>query len=165
MADLTPQERLFPSLLDRLTDDNPDQKTESRERRIFSVQKLREAVMRDLAWLLNTCYLAAVEDLDDYPLVAKSVINYGIPDLTGKTVSGLEIVDVQRMLRQAILNFEPRILAKTLEVRGQKSDDASTTNALAFEIEGELWARPIPERLFLRTELDLETGTVTMSEG
>jgi type VI secretion system protein ImpF len=164
MADLTTQERLFPSLLDRLTDDDPSSTTESRERRVFSVQKLREAVIRDLAWLLNTCHLAASEDLDDHPLVASSVINYGIPDLTGKTVSGLELIDVQRALRQAILNFEPRILAKTLDVRGKKSEDASTTNALSFEIEGELWARPIPERLFLRTELDLETGSVTISE-
>lgn len=165
MADLTTQERLFPSLLDRLTDDKPDQKVESRDRRVFSVQKLREAVIRDLAWLLNTCDLATVEDLEDHPMAESSVINYGIPDLTGKTVSGLDLIDLQRQIRQAILNFEPRILPKTLEVRGRKSDDESTTNALTFEIEGELWSRPIPERLFLKTELDLETGSVTISEG
>ena len=164
MADLTPQERLFPSLLDRLTDDEPDQRSESRERRVFSVHKLRQAVLRDLAWLLNNCHLAASEDLADYPLVAKSVLNYGIPDLTGKTISGLEVTDVQRALRQAILDFEPRILADRLEVRGQVSDNPSRTNSLTFEIEGELWSRPIPERLFLRTELDLETGSVTMTE-
>jgi type VI secretion system protein ImpF len=120
--------------------------------------------MRDLAWLLNNCHLAACEDIADYPLVAKSVLNYGIPDLTGKTISGLEVTDVQRALRQAILDFEPRILADRLEVRGQVSDDPSHTNSLTFEIEGELWSRPIPERLFLRTELDLETGSVTMTE-
>lgn len=164
MADLAPQERLFPSLLDRLTDDHPDRKIESRDRRVFSVQKLREAVIRDLAWLLNTCHLASTEDLHDHPMVENSVVNYGIPDLTGKTVSGLDVVDVQRALRQAILNFEPRILAKTLDVRGTKTEDGSTNNALTFEIEGELWAQPIPERLFLKTELDLETGSVTISE-
>ncbi len=162
MADLTSQERLFPSLLDRLTDDQPTQTSESRERRVFSVHKLREAVLRDLAWLLNTCHMAASEELTAYPLVAKSVLNYGIPDLTGKTVSGLQVNDVQRALRQAILDFEPRILAGTLEVRGQVSE--SMTNSLTFEIEGDLWSRPIPERLFLRTELDLETGSLTMTE-
>ena len=63
MAELTPQERLFPSLLDRLSDDQPLEQKESRDRRVFSVSKLRAAVLRDLAWLLNTCHLAASEDL------------------------------------------------------------------------------------------------------
>jgi len=162
MADLTTQERLFPSLLDRLTDDEPGQMVESRERRGFSIHKLRAAVLRDLAWLLNTCSLTVVEDLTPYPFVKSSVLNYGIPDLTGKTISGLEVLDVQRALRQAILDFEPRILPKTLQVRGIMTEHASTNNSLTFEIEGELWSRPLPERLFLRTELDLETGSVTM---
>ncbi|MCO8120417.1 type VI secretion system baseplate subunit TssE [Stieleria sp. TO1_6] len=164
MADLSSQERLFPSLLDRLTDDHADKKIEPRDQRLFSVHKLRAAVLRDLVWLLNTCHLESTEDLDSYPLVSRSVLNYGIPDLTGKTVSGLELVDVRREIKQAILNFEPRILANTLEVRGIKDNDAATQNSLMFEIEGELWARPYPERLYLRTELDLETGTFNINE-
>ncbi|MEO1616202.1 MAG: type VI secretion system baseplate subunit TssE [Planctomycetota bacterium] len=164
MAELNSQEHLFPSLLDRLSDDNPKQKRESRDRRVFSVNKLRAAVLRDLAWLLNTCHLAATEDLSDYPRVEKSVLNYGIPDLTGKTISGLQVIDVQRAIRQAILDFEPRILPETLEVRGKVDRDSVSSNSLTFEIEGELWSRPIPERLFLRTELDLETGSVNIKE-
>ena len=31
-------------------------------------------------------------------------------------------------------------------------------NALSFYIEAELWAQPIPLRLFLKTEIDLEDG-------
>jgi len=57
MAELAPRERLQPSLLDRLTDDEPDQEVESRERRVLSVRGLREGVLRDLAWLLNTTNL------------------------------------------------------------------------------------------------------------
>lgn len=164
MAELSSQERLFPSLLDRLTDDAPSQQVESRDRRVFSLSKLRDAVLRDLVWLLNTTHLQATEDFRSVPLVANSVINYGIPDLTGRSVSGLEVVDLQRTIRQAILNFEPRILADTLEVRGQANEEKGPSNSLTFEIEGELWARPIPERLFLRTELDLETGSVAINE-
>jgi type VI secretion system protein ImpF len=37
-------------------------------------------------------------------------------------------------------------------------------NALVFIIEGQLWARPYPQNLVLRTELDLETGTVTLDD-
>ncbi len=48
MAELTPQERLQPSLLDRLTDDRPQETRESRERRVLSMRQLRASVMRDL---------------------------------------------------------------------------------------------------------------------
>lgn len=165
MADLISQERLFPSLLDRLCDDDTARKIESRDVRGFSLHKLREAVLRDLSWLLNTCSFAVVQDLDPYPFVKSSVINYGIPDLTGKTVSGLDVIDIQRALRQAILDFEPRIIPKSLEVRALLSKHRSAGNSLAFEIEGDLWSRPLPERLYLRTELDLETGSVTVVKG
>jgi type VI secretion system protein ImpF len=35
---------------------------------------------------------------------------------------------------------------------------------MCFTIEAELWAQPLPLRLFLRTELDLETGEVKVAE-
>ena len=70
MAELLSQERLQPSLLDRLTDDEPLQHQESRERRVLSITKLREVVLRDLAWLLNTSRLGDPASLADYPFVA-----------------------------------------------------------------------------------------------
>jgi type VI secretion system protein ImpF len=33
-------------------------------------------------------------------------------------------------------------------------------NAMTFDIEAELWAQPLPLRLFLRTAVDLETGQI-----
>src|ERR1700737_3299806 len=53
MADLSLQERLQPSLLDRLADDEPEKSQESRERRGLSMQKLRESVLRGPAWVMN----------------------------------------------------------------------------------------------------------------
>jgi type VI secretion system protein ImpF len=84
MAELTPQERLQPSLLDRLTDDEPGTRDESRNKRILSIRQLRECVLRDLSWLLNTTQLEANEDLDAYPEVRRSTVNYGVPSLAGK---------------------------------------------------------------------------------
>jgi len=89
MAELTQKERLQPSLLDRLTDDEREHKQESRDKRVLSPARLRECVRRDLTWLLNTTHLAALEDLDAHPEVARSVLNYGMPDLAGRTVSSV----------------------------------------------------------------------------
>ncbi len=164
MAELTPQERLQPSLLDRLTDDERGESQESRERRVLSLRKLRECVLRDLAWLLNAGNLAATEDLDEYPLVAGSVLNYGMSDFSGRAASGIDASRMERDLRQAIIDFEPRILRQSVRVHISMNREQMSQNTLTIEIEGELWAQPVPERLFLKTQIDLETGHVTVSE-
>jgi type VI secretion system protein ImpF len=157
LPDLIHEERLQPSLLDRLTDDNPTQKVESREKRVLSLTQLRQSVYRDLEWLLNTGCLETTQDLSDYPYVKQSVLNYGIPDLTGTTISRADPPILERYLRQAILNFEPRILKHSLKVRAKAG---GKHNTVIFEIEGELWAQPLPEHLYLKTILDLELGSV-----
>jgi type VI secretion system protein ImpF len=159
MAELTTQERLQPSLLDRLTDDEPESKQESRERRVLSLPRLREAVLRDLAWLFNTTNLAVAEDLSNYPNVARSVLNFGMPELTGTTVAGLDRAALERQVRECICNFEPRLRRQTLELRVTHAPHESHHRALEFEIIGELLAKPIPLQLFLKTEIDLENGT------
>jgi len=164
MAELTTKEKLQPSLLDRLTDEEPQRKQESRDRRVLSLRRLRQCVLRDLEWLLNAGSLAATQDLEDYPLVRRSVLNYGMPELAGCFASNVDIRAVEQGLRQAILDFEPRILPGTVQVRAIVSQDAMDHNALAFEIEGEVWAQPLPEKLLLKTEIDLENGAVTVVE-
>lgn len=165
MAELTPQERLQPALLDRLTDDEPEHKTESRDQRVLSVQRLRAALLRDLAWLLNTGHLETVADLEEYPEVRRSVLNYGIPDLAGLTIAGADTVAVERAVRQAIVTFEPRIAQQTLRVRVETDAADMGRSAMVFRIEAQLWAQPAPLALYLKTEVDLETHSVTVSEG
>jgi type VI secretion system protein ImpF len=160
MADLTTQDRLQPALLDRLSDDEPQNKLESRDRRVISMRKLRECVLRDLSWLLNTGNLAQSENLDDFPNVLPTVLNYGVRDLAGTTLSSADPRDLERRIRQAINDFEPRILRKTLKVRMVNPEDPVHHNSIAFEIEGELWGQPMPTRLYLKSEVDLEDGTI-----
>jgi len=164
MAELTTREKLQPSLLDRLTDDEPDRKQESRERRVLSLSRLRQCVLRDLEWLLNTGNLASTEDLDDHPLVARSVLNYGLPDFAGSFASNVDVRAIEQAVRQAILDFEPRILSRTVRVRALVDAAGAEHNALAFVIEGEIWAQPVPEKLLLETEIDLESGAATVVE-
>ena len=165
MAELTTQERLQPSLLDRLTDDEPGKLEESREKRVISATRLRDCVTRDMSWLLNCVSLDASLELDDYPDVARSVLNFGIPDLTGVALSGIDADVLQRRVRDAILAFEPRLTAGTLRVTVNALTKRMDRQALIFNIESEMWAQPIPLNLYLKTEVDLETGSFKVSEG
>jgi type VI secretion system protein ImpF len=160
MADLTQKERLQPSLLDRLTDNDPERKQESRESRVLSPSRLRDCVRRDLGWLLNTTHLKATQSLDDYPHVSRSVVNFGLPDLAGKTASGVDSTLLEQAIRRSILDFEPRLVSRSLRVKLFVDDKQMNHNCMSFDIEAELWAQPLPLRLFLRTSLDLESGTV-----
>ncbi len=164
MAELTSKERLQPSLLDRLTDDEPEKTQESREKRVLSTQRLRDSVRRDLNWLFNTTNLAALQPLDLYPEVERSVINFGLPDLAGRTASSIDRDLMERMLRRAIWDFEPRLVRNTIRVKLSIDKDELSHNAMNFSIHAELWAQPVPVRLFLRTDLDLETGEALVSE-
>ncbi|SFV04765.1 type VI secretion system baseplate subunit TssE [Pseudoduganella namucuonensis] len=162
MAELAPRERLQPSLLDRLTDDEPDKSVESRERRVMSVRSLRESVLRDLGWLLNTTNLFSVTGGARLPHLEGSVVNYGMPDISGISVTGLNLQDLERGIRQAIWDFEPRLMRASVSVRAIPA--ASESNKIMFEIEGDMWAQPYPERLYLKTELDLDRATIRLSE-
>ena len=164
MADLAPTERLQPSLLDRLTDEEPGKQVEVRDRNMISAQKLREIVLRDLGSLMNTGHLATVESLDAWPAAARSVINYGIPDLSGLAVATLDAAALERALRQAILDFEPRILARSLRVKASIERGQMNQGALLFHIEGELWAQPTPIGLSLKTEVDLESRRIVVTD-
>jgi type VI secretion system protein ImpF len=162
MAELTQKERLQPSLLDRLTDHEPDQRQESRDKRILSPSRLRESVRRDLTWLFNTPNLSTMIDLERYPHVAESVVNFGLPSLAGRTTSSVDVPEMERLLRQAIWAFEPRLIRNSIRVRLVADQLQMSHNALSFYIEAELWAQPIPLRLFLKTEIDLEDGSANV---
>jgi type VI secretion system protein ImpF len=162
---LRPDERLQPALLDRLTDDEPDKKTEPREARVLSKRQLRRSVLRDLAWLFNATQLESVNDLSGAPLVRRSVLNFGLPALSGRSASSLDVSDLARAVRDAIINFEPRILPSTLRITTLlESGDLDHHNVIGVEIEAHLWAQPVPLEFLVRTEFDLETGKVQIMD-
>lgn len=162
MAEVRLQERLQPALLDRLIDEEPDKKVESRENQWINRLRLREAALRDLAWLLNSTRLG---DMQDYPHAAKSVINFGLPALSGETASTLDVLALEIAIRDAILAFEPRIVPSTLQVEALVTEmQLDHHSVISIQIRGNLWAQPMPIELLLRTELDLETGKVEIRD-
>lgn len=160
MAELAPRERLQPSLLDRLTDHEPDKTVEARERRVLSERGLREGVLRDLAWLLNTTNLESTGELPRLPHLAGSVLNYGLPAISGVSLANMARADLERAIRQAIWDFEPRLIRSSVSVRAMAAQGA--ISKIVFEIEADLWAQPYPERLYLKTELDLDLGQLSL---
>jgi type VI secretion system protein ImpF len=163
MAELTPRERLQPSLLDRLTDNEPRQAVESREQRVLSWVRLRECVIRDLTWLLNAENMSSRQRMSDCPDAMQSVINFGIPALAGLTSSGRDVESLERQVLEAIYAFEPRLIHDSVTVRLMHTETDMSNNTLTFKIEADLWANPLPLHLYLQTEVDLDTGEFSVT--
>lgn len=161
MADKTLTDRLQPSLLDRLTDDAPDQTEEPQGNRVIDLRRLREIVQRDLSWLLNTGSSEAVIDPELYPHAAKSTLNYGIGHVAG-SYSTVERADaIRKVMQKAIEVFEPRIDPETLEVRFRHAS-SKTDTVINYDIAADMWAQPLPIELFLRSQVDLATGQLKL---
>ena len=164
MATADFRDRLQPALIDRLTDDFPHERKESEERRVMSKTMLRHAVLRDLSWLLNASQPNA-DWTEQQPQLAGTVLNFGLPPLSGQRVSKLDVSQLERAIKRAIIDFEPRILPETLSVRAIETDSVlDMHNMIDFEIRGQMWAQPVPLEILLRTKLDLEAGQVVLQE-
>jgi type VI secretion system protein ImpF len=181
MAELTSQERLQPSLLDRLTDLDPRNSNETLDARVLSRQQLRAAVLRDLSWLFNSSrpepsrrsgkvarskqIEAELQMWKKAPLAQCSVLNYGMPSLSGESVGKLDLHAVSEDIRQAILDFEPRLDRDTLEVDTQIDGSIRAHhNQLKLIIRGLMWNQPVPLELLLSAAVDVETGQASVQD-
>ncbi len=175
MAGLGAQDRLQPSLLDRLTDHEPSSRVESLEARVLGRKQLREAVLRDLSWLFN----AVTQEPDPrnrdepertalwegIPYVRESVLNYGILSLTGHSFSVVQFPVIEAQIRQSIIRFEPRIVPETLEVLIVNDMSAGgRPTSLRLSIKGQMWNQPVPLEILLSADVDVDTGQAAVRD-
>ncbi len=128
-------------MLDRLVDLEPRQSQEPPKSRSTSLHELKQAVRRDLEWLLNTrCHLEPLDDkLEEAP---KSVAFYGLPDFTAVSVRNHnEQKRMTRAIEDSIRIFEPRFI--NLKVTLEPISDIE--RQLRFRIEATLDIEPTPE--------------------
>ena len=157
------QDRLQPSLLDRLIDDAPQQQREGDAQRVLTRAALRAAVLRDLGWLLNATSLGLEAGEFSAPNAARSVLNFGLPMLSGQYTASLQRAGLERALKTAIATFEPRILPRTLEVEVAMEGAAlDSHNCIGLNVRGMLWAQPVPVEFLMRSRVDLEEGRIQM---
>ena len=137
------------SVLDRLTDVEDWPATRSQSVRFF-----KDALKRDLEWLLNTRQ-PPMPELTAYPAARASMLNFGLPDITAL---GLASAADHRQLRLAIeaclRNFEPRLM----DVRVTLEEAETSDRRLRFHIDGIMKLDPAPEEISFDTVLEISSG-------
>jgi type VI secretion system protein ImpF len=152
--------RVTPSVLDRLIDLEPNQTHEAPKSRSTSVRELKQAVRRDLEWLLNTRSVAYVAD-ESLTEALRSVAFYGLPDFTGMSAkSNAEQKQLTKMMESAMRNFEPRFL----DLRVTLVPVTDLDRQLKFHIEARLDIEPTPEPVAFDTVLQVGSGDFAVTE-
>ena len=128
----------------------------------FNEVALRQTIRRELAWLLNTTNLGATCDLKPYPRVQTSVLNYGLPDLAGKTNERRALLQRAREIRTAVRTFEPRIEAKSLVVDMVEHEQARYQ--VTYVIQGDITAAAQAMPVKFLTHIDPDTASVDVEE-
>lgn len=157
MARVREDQPLAPSILDRLLDFDPQNSREAPKNRYQLLRELKDSVRRDLENLLNTRVRCGVwpEGLDE---LENSLVNYGVPDMTGASLSSpREREGFCRLLQEAIRRHEPRLR----NVRLQLLDNSEPLDrTLRFRIDAMLQADPAPEPIVFDSSLQPSTGDV-----
>ena len=142
------------SVLDRLLDSASDGGG-GRDTWLGSVEALKQSLVRDLEWLLNTRRIAEPAPTE-YPEVRSSVYHYGIPDVSSRSADSIMAHEgLARDIEECLRIFEPRLTDVRVMLR---APDERGGRLARFVIEAMLRMDPNPERVVFDTVLETPTG-------
>ena len=156
MARIREEQQLVASVLDRLIDEEPERQRELPRSRNQVLRELRHSVRRDLEHLLNTRH-RCVEWPPDLDQLDASLVNYGIPDFTGASMSSpADREQFRRVVEWVIRKFEPRFKSVNVEFLDDGDTDERT---LSLRIDAVLYAEPAPEPIVFDSQVEPTTGS------
>ena len=141
------------------------EKRESDDKRTLTRQALRAAVLRDLSLAVQR------HRATDWPSTTSAI---RMPRARCSTTDclccpassrrSLQRVSMEQALKNAILQFEPRILPAHSKLNSSwKARHSTPHNRIGLQIRGMLWAQPVPLELLLRSRIDLEEGRIEIA--
>ncbi|WP_130832949.1 type VI secretion system baseplate subunit TssE [[Erwinia] mediterraneensis] len=155
----------LPTLLDRLIDEEPKLQEERFDRFFYSGREMRAIVLRDLIALLNNANLEDQLDPVRHQHVTASVLNYGIAPMTGSYAIQHNWTTIEKIFREAILRFEPRIIPESLRVTAPGNLDTPFQNGMMlFEIHALIYWQPYPIDLAAKGIYDRENDRVMLND-
>lgn len=119
--------------------------------------QLREQLAYDLNALLNTVNMESGFDLTEFPHVRESILNYGIPEISNRTIDEDRVADIVDEIRTALLQFEPRLVRETLHVARDETVDPDSLN-IRFAVSGEMACDPAAVAVEFVADIEIDTG-------
>jgi type VI secretion system protein ImpF len=132
-----------------------------RPRQVINETMLRREVARDLTDLLNTVAMESTIDMSEAPYARKSILNFGIPDVTHRSIDEVGLNEIPDEIRTAIVNFEPRLAAATLHIERDTSVNAAELK-VRFVVRADLTCYPVHVPVEFIADV-IETGKIIVN--
>jgi type VI secretion system protein ImpF len=113
-----------------------------RARQAITEFVLRREVSRDLEALLNSIAMESTVDMSETPHVRKSILNFGLLDIAHRTIDEAGVRKVPEEIRTAIINYEPRLAAASIQIERDMSIDAVELR-VRFIVRADLTCDPV----------------------
>ncbi|CEJ14871.1 type VI secretion system baseplate subunit TssE [Phreatobacter sp. AB_2022a] len=123
---------------------------------------LRQEVARDLANLVNTVSLASAIDLDGFDAVRRSVLNFGLREVTAHFADQAADGRLARDVEEAIRHHEPRLLAGTLRIKQVVRVDEPSLN-VRLEISADLSCEPVDVPVVFIADIDVDSRKINIA--
>ncbi|MCK0714549.1 MULTISPECIES: type VI secretion system baseplate subunit TssE [Chromohalobacter] len=146
--------QMIPTLLDRLLDDEPLHSSEVQPGHRCSLADYKQSVVRDLELLVNTRRELVAEELDEWPTLQGTLLDYGLPDFISRGVRSTEDRRlIQRQLERTIEQGDKRFNSVHVQLLNQDSHD----RILQFRIEAVLSLSEASQRVAFDAVLQVNT--------
>jgi len=113
-----------------------------RPRHVITEPVLRREVGRDVDAMLNTIAMESTVDMTDAPYARKSIINFGLSDIAHRTIDEAGINDIPGEIKEALINFEPRLAAASLRIARDTTVDPVELK-IRFIVRADLTCDPV----------------------
>jgi type VI secretion system protein ImpF len=126
------------------------------------VSSVVETLSRDLVLLLNSWEILPAAETPYSDEMQASVLNYGVPNMAGKSTRPSILSNYEKQVRIAVLRFEPRLDPSTLTVEVALLPPPAGSSEFGLRIEGELLGLETRRRVQFRSRVSASTGRVVL---
>jgi len=135
----------------------------SAHRRGADETALRRDLVIDLLSLLNTVDFGSSIELDGLDYVQKSILNYGLYDISHLTSEEIGVEAISNDLAAAIAHYEPRLIRNTLSVE-RETDFDEIEQKVRFIVSAEMHCAPLDVPVEFVADVDTSTGKISLSK-
>ena len=122
---------------------------------------LRREVARDLDSLMNTIAMESSQDLRQYEHVRRSILNYGLPDITHRSIDELSVDDIGEEIKSVLVRYEPRLIPDSIRV-AKHSEINEAELKVRFVVRADLLCEPLNVPVEFVADLELDSGAITV---
>jgi len=123
---------------------------------------LRREVARDLESLMNTIAMESTEDLQRFDYVRKSIVNFGLPDVTHRSIDEFSSEDIGEEIRSALTRYEPRLIPETIRVAKDPTYDEAELK-IRFVVRADLMCEPLNVPVEFVADREVDSGAISIS--